>query len=184
MKGIGQLCSDKSVVIPTIPPLPLRLGRGTDGGFVVHLRAAKYKQSAGPSQEREAVQYRDTPNYAFRAGLPVIIRSPSALLSSSVLTNLSTFAWVREDLRYEWKQSWTNSSDRRNDVVVMGQEVYWGVQRSGVVLRQVVLPIRPDIKIRSTGSRASRLLPAYRGLWRNSDTVNGGCGKVRRGNPQ
>jgi len=49
---------------------------------------------------------------------PVIIRSPSALLSSSVSTNRSTFAWVREDLRYEWKQSWTNSSDKRNGAVV------------------------------------------------------------------
>ena len=124
------------MVIPAIPLLPLRLGRGTDGGLVVHLRAAKYKQSAGPGQECEVVQYRDTPIYAFRVGLPVIIRSPSALLSSSVLTNLSTFAWVREDLRYEWKQSWTNSSDRRSGVVVavMDQEVNWGVQRSGVAL--------------------------------------------------
>ena len=117
-----------------MPPLPLRLGRGTDGGFVVHLRAAKYKQSAGPGQECEAVQHCDTPNYAFWAGLPVIIRSPSALLSSSVLTNLSTFAWVREDLRYEWKQSWTNSSDRRNGVVVgvMDQEVCWGAQMTKI----------------------------------------------------
>ena len=117
-----------------MPPLPLRLGRGTDGGFVVHLRAAKYRQSAGPGQECEAVQHRDTPNYAFWAGLPVIIRSPSALLSSSVLTNLSTFAWVREDLRYEWKQSWTNSSDRRNGVVVgvMDQEVCWGAQMTKI----------------------------------------------------
>lgn len=57
--------------------------------------------------------------------LPVIIRSPSALLSSSVSTSRSTLAWVREDLRYEWKQSWTNSSDRRNGAVVaaMGQVV-------------------------------------------------------------
>lgn len=51
-----------------------------------------------------------------------------------MLTNLSTFAWVREDLRYEWKQSWTNSSDRRNGVVVgvMDQEVCWGAQMTKI----------------------------------------------------
>jgi hypothetical protein len=56
--------------------------------------------------------------------LPVTIKSASALLSSSVATNRSTLAWVREDLRYEWKQSCTNSSDRRRSVVVevMDQE--------------------------------------------------------------
>ena len=54
---MGQLFSDNSVVMPAIPALLLRLGRGTDGGFVVHLRAAKYKQSAGPGRECKFVQY-------------------------------------------------------------------------------------------------------------------------------
>jgi len=49
-KAIGQLFSDKSVIMPETPALLLRLGRGTDGGLVVHLRAAKYRQSAGPGE--------------------------------------------------------------------------------------------------------------------------------------
>jgi hypothetical protein len=122
---IGQLFSDRSVVMPATPALLLRLGRGTDGGLVVHLRAAKYKQSAGPSESINRLSI-TTPDCALRGSrvcLPVIIRSPSALPSSSVSTNRSTLAWVREDLRYEWKQSWTNSSDRRSGpvVVVMDQ---------------------------------------------------------------
>ena len=52
---MGQLASYNSVTVtvPAIPALVLRFGRGTDGGLVVHLSAAKYKQSAGPGQEYE-----------------------------------------------------------------------------------------------------------------------------------
>ena len=67
----------------------------------MHLRAAKYKQSAGPGEIVSLLSAEDL----LRFHLPVIIRSPSALLSNVVSTNRSTFAWVREDLRYEWKQS-------------------------------------------------------------------------------
>ena len=54
---MGQLFSDRSVVMPAAPALPPRFGRGTDGGFVVHLRAAKYKQSAGPGKQSKLVRY-------------------------------------------------------------------------------------------------------------------------------
>lgn len=57
---MGQLFSDSSVVIPATPALPLRLGRETEGGLVVHLRAAKYKQSAGPDKKRKLVEYRSS----------------------------------------------------------------------------------------------------------------------------
>ena len=80
-------------------------GRGTDGGFVVHLSAAKYKQRAGPGQCK---LLRTTLHWNLeseRVHPPVIIRSAFALPSSSSSTNRSILAWVREDLRYEWKHS-------------------------------------------------------------------------------
>lgn len=52
-------------------------GSGTDGGFVVHRSAAKYKHNAGPD----------------------IMRSASADARTWSSISLSTFACVREDLR-------------------------------------------------------------------------------------
>ena len=43
---------------------------------------------------------------------PVIMRSASALASALSSKSPSTFAWVKEDLRYEWKHSWMKSSAR------------------------------------------------------------------------
>lgn len=48
---MGQLFSDNSIMAECVLS-PLR-GRGTDGGLVVHLNAAKYRQRAGPGQERK-----------------------------------------------------------------------------------------------------------------------------------
>ena len=72
----GQFSKDRSVGTEELP-WPLDLGKGTEGGLVVQRKAAKYKQRAGP----------------------VIMTSPSALLNSSSSTSLSTFAWVKDDLR-------------------------------------------------------------------------------------
>jgi hypothetical protein len=52
-------------------------GSGTDGGLVVHRRALKYRTRAGP----------------------MMTRSLSALLKSSVSIRRSALAWLREDLR-------------------------------------------------------------------------------------
>lgn len=58
-------------------PPPFERGRGTLGGLVVHLSAAKYKHRAGP----------------------VTMRSASALSSKAGSSSRSAFACVRDDLR-------------------------------------------------------------------------------------
>ena len=70
-----------------------RIRRGTDGGLVVERRAAKYKHNAGPNQSLDGVKFCGT------CYSPVIIKSPSALDSTSVSKSLSAFAWVKADLR-------------------------------------------------------------------------------------
>jgi hypothetical protein len=70
----GQFSTERSMGgwaagAPGAPDLLLR-GNGTEGGLVVQRSAAKYKQRAGPE----------------------IMRSPSALLSSSGSRSLSTLA--------------------------------------------------------------------------------------------
>jgi hypothetical protein len=70
MKAGGQFSWDRAIG----PELLEGLGRGTEGGFVVDLRAAKYKQSAGP----------------------VTIKSPSALARRSTSINFSTFACAND----------------------------------------------------------------------------------------
>jgi len=47
MKVGGQFSWDSSIGDELLDVL----GKGTEGGFVVDLKAAKYKQSAGPGQE-------------------------------------------------------------------------------------------------------------------------------------
>lgn len=53
MKGGGQFSYESSIGVDDDDDL-LDRGRGTEGGFVVHRNAAKYKHNAGPSSKKRS----------------------------------------------------------------------------------------------------------------------------------
>ena len=55
MKGGGQFSYESSIGVDDDDDDDdlLDRGRGTEGGFVVHLNAAKYKHNAGPSSKKK-----------------------------------------------------------------------------------------------------------------------------------
>ena len=94
MKGGGQFSYESSIGVDDDDDL-LDRGRGTEGGFVVHRNAAKYKHNAGPSSKKRS-KFENGVFEIIRMLLhhyvPVIIRSPSALLRMSTSRRCSVFA--------------------------------------------------------------------------------------------
>ena len=56
MKGGGQFSYERSIGVDDDDDDDVDRGRGTEGGFVVHRKAAKYKHNAGPGSKKGSLE--------------------------------------------------------------------------------------------------------------------------------